>query len=53
MKIELNKDELWMLIEALDDRRDSIEHLDDTDYDAKLEALESNLRKQLNLSFQL
>jgi hypothetical protein len=47
MKIELNKDELWMLIEVLDAHRESIEHLGDTDYDAKLEALESKLRKEL------
>lgn len=49
MKIELTKDEVWTLIEVLDSRRESIEHLGDEAYEEMLEALENKLRRELDL----
>lgn len=45
--ITLTEDELWLLIETLDDRRDSIEHLKDEAYEQSLEELETKLREVL------
>jgi len=45
--ITLTEDELWLLIETLDDRRDSVEHLNDEAYEQSLEELETKLREVL------
>lgn len=45
--ITLTEDELWLLIETLDDRRDSVEHLNDEVYEQSLEELETKLREVL------
>lgn len=50
--VTMTTDELWLLIETLDARRESIEHLaaddaDDADYVKSLEALETKLREVL------
>jgi hypothetical protein len=47
MKIELTKEEIWTLIEVLNDMREAIEHLGDEEDDAQLEALENKLREEL------
>ena len=47
MEIELTKDELWTLVGVLNDWREAIEHLGDTDYEAQLETLENKLREKL------
>ena len=47
MKIELTKEEIWTLIEVLNDLREATEHLGDEEDDAQLEALETKLREEL------
>ena len=47
MKIELDEDDVWTLIEVLDAHSEGIEHLGDDEYMEKLNALKTKLQKGL------